>query len=164
MFSQHAHACTYLYRTYIVLPCRKVASKGIVNSMTNPDAWAFLYRLVKASDNGREAVDPEVVRDWKAGGTARSKLLTQFVDRVYVPGGEHRTNTLRLEAFIKIRQATRDWRSSLKGYEWLTEEELQTKHSWPEKLGQSLDHWFLRMKAILFDFSGRYMAQSFLSK
>ena len=103
--------------------------------MTHPDAWAFLYRLVKSAENGKETTPQSVIDDWRAGGTARSRLLTQFVDKVHVPGGDHRTNTLRLEAFIKIRQACRDWRSSMKGYEWLTEEELLgDKFKWPEIL------------------------------
>ena len=109
---------------------------AIVNSMTHPAAWAFLNRLVKAGEVGKEQVSQEVIDEWKAGGTARSKLLTSFVDKVYVQGAEHRTNTLRLEAWVKIRQACRDWRTSLKGYEWLSEHELgQAPHSWPEQLG-----------------------------
>eukprot|EP00435_Cladocopium_sp_Y103_P017303 s1930_g4.t1 len=102
--------------------------------MTHPDAWAFLNRLVKAAEAGNATVSPEVIEEWRAGGAARCKLLTAFVNKVHVPGGDYATNTMRL-AFIKIRQASRDWRTSLRGYEWLTEDELAKDKNWSENFG-----------------------------
>ena len=108
--------------------------------MTHPDAWAFLNRLVKSAEAGRATVSPEVIEEWRAGGAVRCKLLGAFVNKVYVPGGDYNTNTLRLDAFIKIRQASRDWRTSLRGYEWLTEEELATDKKWSENRGMKSEY------------------------
>ena len=113
--------------------------------MTHPDAWAFLNRLVKSAEAGKASVSPEVIEEWRAGGAVRCKLLTAFVNKVYVPGGDYNTNTLRLDAFIKIRQASRDWRTSLRGYEWLTEDELASDKRWNENHGIKGDVLFEKL-------------------
>ena len=117
------HACSNL---------RNAGSFGempqqVVNSMTHPAAWAFMDRAVK-----RQIVPQEALNEWQAGGTTRNKLFKSFVHKVYLPGADQTSNVLRLEAFIKIRQASRDWRSTLQGYEWLTETEMQDDKKWNE--------------------------------
>ena len=56
-------------------------------------------------------------REELRGTNCSSLLFTKST----LPGADQTSNVLRLEAFIKIRQASRDWRSTLQGYEWLTE-------------------------------------------
>lgn len=113
------------------------AKKQVVNSMSHPEAWAFMHRLVKAGLQEKKPVPKEVIEEWQAGGATRNRLLAGFVEKLYVPGGDHDTNVMRLEAFIKIRQVTKEWRTSLRGYEWLTEEGMQALN-WSETLGYGL--------------------------
>ena len=97
------------------------AHPEVINSMSHPKAYAFLQRSCK---DGKELVPKEIVDQWRAGGTHKSKLLQTFVRKIYVEGATQNTNCLRLEAYVKLRQATRDWATSMQGYEWRTEEEL----------------------------------------
>ena len=101
----------------------------VVNSATHPAAWAFMDRAVK-----RQILPEEALKEWQAGGTTRNKLFKSFVHKVYMPGADQNSNVLRLEAFIKIRQASRDWRTTLQGYEWLTESEMEDDKKWKETL------------------------------
>ena len=114
---------------------RKAASTAapgcVINSTTHPDAYAWLNRSAKS---GRGILPPEVLEEWEAGGTRRSKLLTSFVRRVYVPHAQQRTNVLRLEAWNRIQQCTKDFSRSFKGFEWRTEEEIRTVLKWNELL------------------------------
>lgn len=103
----------------------------VVNSTTHPDAYAWLNRSAKS---GRGILPPEVLAEWEAGGARRNKLLTSFVRRVYVPGAQQRTNVLRLEAWNRIQQCTKDFTKSFQGFEWHTEEELRTVLKWNEIL------------------------------
>ena len=107
------------------------ASGCVVNSTTHPDAYAWLNRSAKS---GRGILPPEVLEEWEAGGTRRSKLLTSFVRRVYVPHAQQRTNVLRLEAWNRIQQCTKDFSRSFKGFAWHTEEEIRTVLKWNELL------------------------------
>lgn len=91
------------------------AVPGVINSMTHPDAWQWLNRACK-----KQIVPEEVYNDWMSGGARRNQLLANFVQRVHRPGDSQQANLLRLEAFIKIRQCTKDVTKSLKGYEWHT--------------------------------------------
>ena len=106
-------------------------SHAVVNSMSHPDAYAWLNRSAKS---GRGILPPEVQAEWEAGGMRRSKLLTSFVQRVYVPHAPQHTNILRLECWNKIRQCTKDFARSFRGFEWHTEEELRTVLKWNEIL------------------------------
>lgn len=99
--------------------------------MSCPEAWAFLYRLTK--DGEKKNVPQEIIDSWRAGGQARNRLLTDFVRRVYNKECDHATNSGRLECFIKLRQASRNWKTNLQGFEWLTEEEMRER-KWSEKL------------------------------
>lgn len=69
-------------------------------------------------------VPKEVVDDWLSGGTKKNKLLQTFVRKIYIEGGSQAENCLRLEAYIRIRQAAKDWSTTMVGFAWHTEEEL----------------------------------------
>lgn len=100
--------------------------------MTCPQAWGFLYRLCK--DGEKKHVSPEILQEWRAGGASRNKLLATFVSKCYNPHEDHAGNRARLEAFVKLRQMSRDWSKTFKGYEWLTEQEMKEK-GWSETFG-----------------------------
>lgn len=102
---------------------------GMINSMSHPEAWQWLNRACK-----KQIVPQEVYNDWMAGGARRNQLLVNFVQRVHRPGDTQQGNLLRLEAFIKIRQCTRDVSKSLKGFEWRTKDEMKDDLKWSEPL------------------------------
>lgn len=105
----------------------------VINSMTHPKAYAWLQRSCK-DDKG--LVPQEIVDQWRAGGTQKSKLLQTFVRKIYVEGASQHQNCLRLECYVKLRQATRDWATSMQGYEWRTEDELgESGLKWSTILG-----------------------------
>ena len=106
------------------------AAPAVVNSMTHPAAWAWLHRNCRADE---PKVPQEVLDDWLAGGTRKNKLLHSFVQRVYQPNQSHQVTALRLEAWNKIRQVTKDFTRSFQGFEWKTEDELK-KMDWSEIL------------------------------
>ncbi len=63
-------------------PARGQQSPPVINSMTHPDAWAWLNRSCKP---GKNLVPDEVLSDWMAGGQKRNALLHSFVKKVYQP-------------------------------------------------------------------------------
>ncbi|CAE7891380.1 unnamed protein product, partial [Symbiodinium microadriaticum] len=83
----------------------------------------------KSIKNKNQGVRDEILQKWNAGGYVRQKLLKDFIEKCYQP---HSAGNARLEAVFKIRQLSRDWRKSLKGFEWLTEKEMIAL-GWPEK-------------------------------
>ncbi len=104
-----------------------------INSVSHPAAYAWLARNCREG----KGLPQEVVQEWEAGGAKRNRLLASFVKRVYTPGAAHGTNLLRLEAFIKIKNATKDFSKSLVGYEWKTESEMGSGEGglkWSESL------------------------------
>lgn len=113
------------------------AVPGVINSMTHPDAWQWLNRACK-----KQIVPEEVYNDWMSGGARRNQLLANFVQRVHRPGDSQQANLLRLEAFIKIRQCTKDVTKSLKGYEWHTKDEMKDDLKWSEPLKSICCHVF----------------------
>ena len=114
------------------LKLRRSRSAGAVcNSMGHPGAWAFLSR---ACGQSRPGVPQECIDAWAAKGTARSKLLREFVEKVYIPGGSQAQNILRLECYTKIKQMTAEWRKSLVGFQWHTEQEMKDDLKWNEFL------------------------------
>lgn len=117
-----------------VVPVKPVslAAGTTVNSMTHPDAWAWLNRSAKS---GKAILPAEVLEEWNAGGSRRSSLLKSFVQRVYMPGASQQTNMLRLEAWNRIRQVTKDFTRTFKGYAWHTDEEMKDVLKWSETLG-----------------------------
>ena len=116
-------------------PARGQQSPPVINSMTHPDAWAWLNRSCKP---GKNLVPDEVLSDWMAGGQKRNALLHSFVKKVYQPNASQQVNALRLEAWHRIRQATRDWTKTFQGFEWKTETEMSTDLKWSEFLGLRL--------------------------
>lgn len=121
---------------------RVATAPSVINSMTNPDAWQWLNRACK-----KNVVPQEAYNDWMAGGAKRNQLLANFVTRVYQPGQSQQTNLLRLEAFIKIRQCTRDISKSLKGFEWRTKGEMKDDLKWSESLDSICVHCSLFISA-----------------
>lgn len=107
------------------------AKEVALNSINCQEAWTFLYRLCR--DGEKKKVDPEILASWRAGGPARSKLLSDFVRKVYNKEVDHTTNRARLECFVKLRQASRNWKTTLVGFEWLTVQEMKDKN-WSETL------------------------------
>lgn len=103
----------------------------VVNSMSHPNAWQWLNRNCKP-DKG--VVPKEVYEDWVAGGARRQKLLYNFVTKVHQPGASQQTNALRLEAFVRFRQCSKDFSKSLAGYSWKTESEMKDDLHWSESL------------------------------
>lgn len=138
----HLHVSIYIYIFIYIYTCNKmefrlrlVAQSKEVNSATHPNAYAWLQRHCK--DDKRGSIPESVLEDWKAGGARRNRLLASFVDKIYIPGAAHNTNLLRLDAFVKIRQATKDISTSLQGYEWKTEAEMGSGENglkWSESL------------------------------
>lgn len=104
---------------------------AVLNSSTCPEAWSFLYRLCR--DGEKKGVPEDILQAWRSPGPARNKLLHDFVQKCFNKEVDASTNRARLEAFVKIRQASKDWKRDLKGYEWLTEEEMKEK-GWSEPL------------------------------
>lgn len=117
-----------------VVPVKPVSlpAGATVNSMTHPDAWAWLNRSAKS---GKAILPAEVLEEWNSGGSRRSSLLRSFVSRVYMPGASQQTNMLRLEAWNRIRQVTKDFTKTFKGYAWHTDEEMKEVLKWSETLG-----------------------------
>ena len=107
------------------------AALAVVNSMSHPAAWAWLHRNCRRD---KQIVPKEVLDDWLAGGSRKSNLLKSFVQRIYQPHQSQQATAMRLEAWNKIRQVTRDFTKSFQGFAWKTEEELQ-KMEWSETLG-----------------------------
>lgn len=104
----------------------------VVNSQTFPEAWSFLYRLCK---NGEQKGVPEaILTSWRSPGPQRNKLLHDFVVRCYNKDSDYTTNRHALESFVRLRQASREWRKNLQGYEWLTEADMREKEKWSEIL------------------------------
>lgn len=114
---------------------RQQPSSGgkVINSMSCPQAWGFLYRLCKGGED--KGVHPEILEQWRSGGPTRNKLLSLFVTKCFSPEEAYETNRARLEAVVRLRQLSRDWTKTLKGYEWLTATEMSTIHHWSETLG-----------------------------
>lgn len=101
-----------------------------INSISHPDAWAFLNRV--CSGSGKEGVPQQAVADWQAKGTRRARLLKDFAQKVFVQGAPQSSNVLRLEAWVRIKQLTSEWRKSLVGFAYHTEEEMRTELKWSE--------------------------------
>ena len=107
---------------------------AVINSITCPEAWGFLYRMCKDGEN--KGVPDEILTSWRAGGYERNKLLHTFVSKCYVPDHDYGTNRARLECYTKLRQLTKDWKTTMKGYEWLTEVEM-AELKWSAFLGSN---------------------------
>lgn len=105
---------------------------AVINSITCPEAWGFLYRMCKDGEN-KGVPDDDL---FKAGKNERNKLLHTFVSKCYVPDHDYGTNRARLECYTKLRQLTKDWKTTMKGYEWLTEAEM-AELKWSAFLGSN---------------------------
>ena len=126
-------------------------SIGQINSITCPEAWAFLYRLCR--DGEKKQVPQEILEAWRSGGQARNKLLSDFVRRVFNKEHDYASNRARLECLVKLRQASKDWRTNLQGFEWLTEAEMKER-GWSENLAGVLSSIFAFLGSSWLSFSG----------
>ena len=87
----------------------------VFNSVTCPDAWAFLYRLCGRESTSKTKTSQEITDRWAsglfgiavhnkpsnrcihnneplAGGATRNKLLKEFVQKVYQPAASYDDN------------------------------------------------------------------------
>lgn len=63
---------------------------------------------------------------WKSKNQ-KNKLLTLFVSRCYNRDQDQNTNRLKLEALVRFRQCSREWKRNMQGFSWLTESEMKEK-------------------------------------
>ncbi|CAE7023435.1 unnamed protein product [Symbiodinium sp. CCMP2456] len=82
------------------------ASEQAYNSTTHPTEWHFLNRLVKS----KKGTLDDITKAWEEGGIKRARLLRDFVVKVYSPSDDHSLNKGRLEALIRLRQSTKEWK------------------------------------------------------
>ena len=57
----------------------------------------------------------------------KNKLLSLFVTRCYNRDDDQSTNRLKLEALVRFRQCSREWKRNMQGFSWLTESEMREK-------------------------------------
>ena len=96
-----------------------------INSVTHPHAYAFLNRLCTNGEN--KAVPEEVLTMWRSKGPEKNKLLGLFVQRCYNRDEDSSANRGRLEALIRFRQCSREFKKSMQGFSWLTEAEMKER-------------------------------------
>ena len=118
-------------------------SRMTINSVTHPHAYAFLNRL--CSDGESKGVPDEVLAMWRAKGPSKNKLLEMFVSRCYDRDDDNHANRGRLEALIRFRQSSREFKKSMQGFSWLTETEMQKKE-WSEAKIQGAKQLCLKKK------------------
>ena len=53
--------------------------------------------------------------------------------KVYSPQDDHSVNKGRLEALIRLRQSTKEWKKNTQGFEWCTVADMEAK-GWPKSL------------------------------
>ena len=73
------------------------------------------------------------IHDDHAGGIKRARLLRDFVVKVYSPQDDHSINKGRLEALIRLRQSTKEWKKNTQGFEWCAGADMEAK-GWPKNL------------------------------
>lgn len=73
-----------------------------------------------------QEVSQEVLDMWKSKNQ-KNKLLTLFVSRCYNRDQDQNTNRLKLEALVRFRQCSREWKRNMQGFSWLTESEMKEK-------------------------------------
>ncbi|CAJ1443306.1 unnamed protein product [Effrenium voratum] len=97
-----------------------------------------MYRLCK--DGEKKGVHGEILQQWREGGGSRERLLKQFVTKAYDASESFTANKARLEALVKLKQASREWRKGMRGFEWLTEEEMTGKNWSQSKIKGAIQH------------------------
>ncbi|CAE7020900.1 unnamed protein product [Symbiodinium sp. CCMP2456] len=117
------------------------ASEQAYNSTTHPTEWHFLNRLVKS----KKGTLDEINKAWEEGGIKRARLLRDFVVKVYTPADDHSVNKGRLEALIKLRQSTKEWKRNTQGFEWCSVEDMKAK-GWPENKVEGAKKYCLAKK------------------
>ena len=98
----------------------------VINSKTQPHAYAFLHRLCEAGE--KKGVSEDVLRMWRSKGPDKNKLLELFVTRCYNREADAHSNRAKLEALIKFRQTSKEFKKTFQGYSWLTEKEMKEKN------------------------------------
>ena len=127
--------CTGCARSQQLMSCQKSSSNGGKDTCLEVNAYKECRPAFHACP----------------GGLPRARLVRDFVVKVFVPEMGHDKNKVglhecicahmprsqleaKLEAMIKLRQMTREWRKGVQGYEWLTKSEMKER-SWPEYFG-----------------------------
>ena len=65
---------------------------------------------------------------WRSKGPEKNKLLGLFVTRCYNRDDDGNANRGRLEALIRFRQCSKEFKKSMQGFSWLTEAEMKEKN------------------------------------
>ena len=64
---------------------------------------------------------------WRSKGLEKNKLLGLFVSQCYKRSDDNQQNRCRLEALIKFRQVSKEFKEQMMGYEWLSPTEMKEK-------------------------------------
>ena len=114
-----------------------------INSSTQPHAYAFLARLCANGES--KGVSQEVLDMWRSKGPKRNRLLEVFVKRCYNRDQDQNQNQAKLEALIRFRQCSKEFKKSMQGFSWLTETEMKEKN-WSDAKVQGAKQHCLRKK------------------
>ena len=102
----------------------------VVNSASHPHAYAFLNRLCgKGAEE--KGVPQEIIDQWRGKGPGKNQLLHMFVTKCYLRDDDSHGNRGRLEALVRFKQVSKEFRQSLQGFSWLTKSDMQ-KLGWNE--------------------------------
>ena len=97
-----------------------------INSSTQPHAYAFLNRLCAGGE--AKQVDKEILDMWRSKGPQRNRLLEMFVTRCYNREEDTSRNRAKLEALVRFKQCSKEFKKSMQGFSWLTESEMKEKN------------------------------------
>ena len=114
-----------------------------ISSSTQPHAYAFLARLCANGES--KGVSQEVLDMWRSKGPKRNQLLEIFVKRCYNRDQDQNQNQAKLEALIRFRQCSKEFKKSMQGFSWLTETEMKEKN-WSDAKVQGAKQHCLRKK------------------
>ena len=111
----------------------------VVNSASHPHAYAFLNRMCGPGAENR-GVSQEVIDQWRTKGPGKNKLLHMFVTKCYIRDDDAHGNRARLEALVRFKQCSKEFRQTLQGFSWLTKSEME-KLGWDkEKVDGAIEY------------------------
>lgn len=82
---------------------------------------------------------------WREKGGSRNRLLELFVTKCYDRDESQATNKLKLEALVKFKQVSREFKKTMQGYSFLTETEMKEKN-WNDAKIQGAKQYCLKKK------------------
>lgn len=104
---------------------KNARQRAPINSSTQPHAYAFLNRLCTGGE--AKQVDKEILDMWRSKGPQRNRLLEMFVTRCYNREEDQSRNRAKLEALVRFKQCSKEFKKSMQGFSWLTESEMKEK-------------------------------------